>query len=89
MNKSKKFAELLFNSSLDAEVKDFIIENLDKFSDAEKNEMFEILEKDVKNTKNILDLTKMKFNLEQKRFEKESNKLELEVLKAEIEKNGK
>ncbi|MCD5383079.1 hypothetical protein LR002_03070 [Candidatus Gracilibacteria bacterium] len=89
MNKSKKFAELLFNSSLDAEVKDFIIENLDKFSDAEKNEMFEILEKDMKNTKNILNLTKMKFDLEQKRFEKESNELELEVLKAEMEKNGK
>lgn len=86
MTKSEKFAELLFNSSLDEEVKNFILKNLDNFSEKEKNEIFEILEEDVKNTENILKLTKTKFQIEKKKFDKKSEKLELEVLKAKMEK---
>lgn len=86
MTKSEKFAELLFNSSLDEEVKNFILKNLDNFSEKEKNEIFEILEEDIKNTENILKLTKTKFQIEKKKFDKKSEKLELEVLKAKMEK---
>lgn len=86
MTKSEKFAELLFNSSLDEEVKNFILKNLDNFSEKEKNEIFEILEEDVKNTENILKLTKTKFQIEKKKFDKKSEKLELEVLKAKMKK---
>jgi len=86
MTKSEKFAELLFNSSLDEKVKEFILKNLDNFSEEEKKEIFEILEKDVKNTENILKLTETKFEIEKNKFEKESKKLDLEFLKAKLEK---
>jgi len=86
MIKSEKFAELLFNSSLDEKVKEFILKNWDNFSEEEKNEIFEILEKDVKNTENILKLTETKFEIEKSKFEKESKKLDLEFLKAKLEK---
>jgi len=86
MTKSEKFAELLFNSSLDEKVKEFILNNLDNFSEEEKNKIFEILEKDVKNTENILKLTETKFEIEKNKFEKESQKLDLEFLKAKLEK---
>lgn len=86
MTKSEKFAELLFNSSLDKEVKKFIIKNLDKYSEDEINEIFEILEKDVKNIENIEKLTKTKLEIEKSKFDKESKKLELEFLKSKLEK---
>jgi len=85
MTKSEKFAELLFNSSLDEEIQNFILNNLKNFSEEEKNEIFEILENDVKNTKNILELTKIKLQTEKNKFDKESKILELEVLKAKLE----
>ena len=87
MTKSEQFAELLFNSSLDADTQEFILKNLDKFSEDEKNEIFEILKNDVKRTENILKLTKIKFETEKNKFDKESEKLELEFLKKKIEKN--
>lgn len=86
MTKSQEFAELLFNSSLEEEVKKFILDNLKNFSEEEKNEIFEILKTDVKNTKNILELTKIKLQNEKNKFDKESKILELEVLKAKLEK---
>lgn len=86
MTKSQKFAKLLFDSSLDENVKEFILKNLDNFSEEEKNEIFEILEKDVKNMKNILKLTETKFEIEKNKFDKESKKLELEFLKTKLEK---
>jgi hypothetical protein len=85
MTKSEQFAELLFNSSLDEETKKFIINNLDNFSEEEKNDIFEILKNDVKNTENILELTKIKLQTEKNKFDKESKILELEVLKAKLE----
>jgi len=80
----KKFAEVLFDSSLDEEVKNFILENFDNFSKNQKEEIFEILKKDVKNSENILNLSKIKFENEEKKFKKESKKLELEVLKSKL-----
>lgn len=85
MTKSQQFAELLFNSSLDNETQEFILKNLDNFSEKEKDEIFKILKDDVKNTKNILELTKIKFENEKNKFNKESKILELEVLKAKLE----
>ena len=86
MTKSEKFAELLFDSSLEEEVKKFILENLDNFSEEQKNEIFDILEKDVKNIENIEKMTEIQFQNEKNKFEKESKKLELEFLKEKLEK---
>ena len=84
MTKSEKFAQLLFDSSLNEEVKDFIVDNLNKFSEDEKNNIFEILENDIKNTKNILKLTSIKFQNEEKKFKENSKILEEEMIKIEL-----
>jgi hypothetical protein len=85
MTKSQKFAELLFNSSLDQEIKDFILDNLESYSEDKINDIMKILEDDIKNTENILKLTEIKFQNEKNKFDKESKKLELEVLKTKME----
>ena len=84
MTKSEKFAQLLFDSSLNEEVKDFIVDNLNKFSEDEKNNIFEILENDIKNTKNILELTSIKFQNEEKKFKENSKILKEEMIKIEL-----
>ncbi|MEA2019926.1 MAG: hypothetical protein U9N59_15960 [Campylobacterota bacterium] len=52
-SKSKRFAELMYKSSLDEEAQEFIIYNLDSYSDAAKKEWYKVLLKDVReNTDN-------------------------------------
>ena len=55
MSKSKRFAWLLYNSSLDKSVKNFIIKNLDKNTQKEKEEIYNILLEDVRNTAEVVE----------------------------------
>jgi len=55
MSKSERFAWLLYNSSLDKSVKNFIIKNLDKNTQKEKEEIYNILLEDVRNTAEVVE----------------------------------